>query len=481
MKRLIFALILITACVLSQAVICFSEEAAPVSYQMEIEILEAEQAANIRAVVKYKNQTGQTLENLLFSIPANCFRRESTLPYDNETLESAFPFGYAPGGADIRSIRVDGKDALWAVSGENEAYIRVPVSLENGEFCTVQFDYALLLTQNNAFLGVSDLDLRFSGFYPSLLVFEDGDFASNALTRAGKSHYSDVCSFEISVNMPVDYDIACSGERSESVSGSRKNASFRLENAREAAFVISRKFHTVSAQTASGVLVSAYGQNRSEMRKAVSRAVSAIEYFEKTIAPFPHAAFTLAYADLAGQNLSASGISLIAKGGAGKEEIYKQVALQYFSDRAHPNPAMEAWLTDGLSEYMAYLCVRDTEGEGEFLRLMQKSVLPSLQITIPGGLTPVSATNRFQTLSEYEAVVSLRGAAALHEVQTAMGQNAFLSGVKQYYEENAYKTPVSDDFARAFENATARSWADAIYHWLYTIGDYQGENLYEYD
>lgn len=481
MKRFILALLMITACVLSQAVICFSEENGKISYRMEIEYLQSEQSANICAVVTYQNQTGKTLENLLFSIPANCFRRESTLPYDNETLESAFPFGYAPGGMDIKSIRVNGKEALWAVSGENEAFIRVPVALENGKTCEIVFDYALLLTQNNAFLGVSDIDARFSGFYPSLLVHEDGDFATNALTRAGKSHYSDVCSFEISVAMPADYDIACAANVSENVSRNFKTVSFSIENAREAAFVISRKFHCISDQTASGISVSAFGQDRGDLRKSVRYARSAIEYFEKTIAPFPHPSFTLCFSDLSGQNLPASGITLMAKGGFDEAEIFKQVALQYFSDRVHPNPAMEAWLTDGLSEYMAYLCYRNQEGHEEFLHLMRKNVLPALEITIPGGVTPASETARFQTISEYKAVVSLRGAAALHEIQTAMGEEVFLTCIRQYYSENACKTPVSDDFARAFAHATGRNWADAIYHWLFTIGDYAGENLYEYD
>ena len=70
MKRRIVALILITACVLSQAVICFSEESGALSYRMEIDILENEQAANIRVSVFFLNQTGAALENLMFSLPA---------------------------------------------------------------------------------------------------------------------------------------------------------------------------------------------------------------------------------------------------------------------------------------------------------------------------------------------------------------------------------------------------------------------------
>ncbi len=481
MKRVFLALFLITACVLSQAVICFSEENAPVAYQMEIDIFENEQAAHIKTHITYQNHTGETLENLFFALPANCFRRESALPYDNDTLIQAFPYGYAPGGCEIESIRVNGESADWAVSGENEIYIRVPVSLEMDEVCEIEFDYALLYTKNCAFLGVSENDIRLSGFYPSLLVYEDGDFSVNALTRAGKSHYSDLASFDISLSVPVDYNVACAGKTKEIVNGARKHVSIYLENAREMALVLSRKFHARSETTSSGVLLSTYGQNRADLSKSLAYIEEAVSFLDQNLAPFPHASFTLVFSDLAGVNLSASGISVVSKGEFDRVEIYKAVLKQYFADRVHPNPAMEAWLTDGLTEYLSMIMLREIRGEKEFLSLLNARVLPAIQITIPGGLTPVSETMRFQTISEYESVVCLRSAAALHEVETAMGEDAFWSGIKQYYSDYAFKMPVSDDFARALERATGRSWADAIYHWLYTIDEYAGENLYEYD
>ena len=481
MKRVFLALFLITACVLSQAVICFSEENACVSYQMEIDIFENEQAAHIKTLVTYQNQTGEALENLFFALPANSFKRESTLPYDNDTLTKAFPYGYAPGGCEMKHIRVNGRNVHWAVSGENEIYIRVPVSVETGQICEIEFDYTLLYTQNHAFLGVSDADLRLSGFYPSLLVYEDGDFAQNALTRTGKSHYSPIASFDISLSLPMDYDVACAGNTEETIVGARKYVSIHLENAREMVLVVSRKFHMRLKTTASGVSLKAYGQKRTDLSRSIAYLEEAVSFLENNLAPFPYSSFTLVFSDLAGENLTASGISVLPKGDFERAQIYKAVLKQYFADRVHPNPAMEAWLTDGLTEYLSMVMIRETQGEKAFLNLLNTRVLPALQITIPGGLTPVSETVRFQTISEYETVVCLRSAAALHEVETAMGEEAFWSGVNQYYNDNTFKTPVSDDFARAFERATGRNWADAIYHWLYTISDYAGENLYEYD
>lgn len=483
MKRALTALLLITACAFAQAVVCFSEGSASIAYDMNIEILDYEKAARISVRIDYENRTQKDLKNLMFSMPANVFRRESTLPYDNDTLEKAFPFGYAPAGADIHSVSVNGTEADWAVSGENEAYIRVEANLKKGETCTVRFDYTLLFSENRAFLGFSDTDWRLTGFYPSVCVYEDGGFAQTPVTRAGESHYSEISSFHITITMPEDYLVASA--QAVTVPGGaqgKRTVSIDLPSAREAALVISRKFHVKTAVSQSGVKVCAYGQDRGELKKIVRQAADAIDWFEKTIAPFPHDGFTLCLADYAGAPLSASAVGILPNTAEPEPaEIVRQTVLQYFADRVHPNPSMEAWMTDGLSHYMAIVCLRETQGEKVYSSLLTGGLLPALQITIPGGLTPVSETARFQTGTEYEAVVILRGAAALHEIESAMGRESFLKAVSHYYSSHRYSQPVSDDFVRAFNESSGKNMADAIYHWLYTIGDYAGENLYEYD
>ena len=67
MKRRIVALILITACVLSQAVICFSEESGALSYRMEIDILENK----INALNSSLSDMSSNLQNTVNEIEEN--------------------------------------------------------------------------------------------------------------------------------------------------------------------------------------------------------------------------------------------------------------------------------------------------------------------------------------------------------------------------------------------------------------------------
>jgi len=483
MKKALIALA-IAVCVLTQAVCCISEEPARTQYRIDLFMNEKDLSFDVYQSVYYTNQTGGTLSSVCFSLPANCFRRESTLPYDNDTLVSAFPNGYAPGGAEIHQITVNGQNAEWAVSGENECFLRVGVPLLPGESCEIAFSYTLLLSENNAFLGVSDTEWRLTGFYPSVSVYEDGDFAANALTRTGKYHYSEVADFEITVTVPADYEVAAGSETTKTATDEKAYVkyAFTLENAREAALCISRRFHLKTAVSASGVRVYAYGQDRALLSEAAENAARAIDEMEKMLVPFPRASLTLVESSHAGDSLRASGIVLLSKADLADEyEIAGCAAKMYFGELVQPNPAMEGWLIDGMSEYMSLLYIRNTQGGRAYNKALNQRLLPALQLTIPGGLTPVSETHRFQTRPEYETVVCLRAAAALHEIHLAVGEDNFLSAVREYLSVHADSQPVSDDFVRALNTVTGENRADTVYSWLYTIGEYANETMYEYD
>ncbi|MBQ1255680.1 MAG: hypothetical protein IIX93_00175, partial [Clostridia bacterium] len=166
---------------------------------------------------------------------------------------------------------------------------------------------------------------------------------------------------------------------------------------------------------------------------------------------------------------------------ASASEMPYLIAKQYFGDFVQPNPAMEGWLIDGMSEYVSLLYIKNTEGEKDFRKALSARLLPALQLTIPGGLTPASETYRFQTRAEYETVVRLRAAAALHEVHIAVGDEVFLATLREYLARYACLEPVSDDFVASMNLISGQNRADTVYGWLYTIDEYANETMYEYD
>lgn len=479
--------ILIAVCALAQAALCISEEALPaLSYRFEITVQTDAQALTVREELAYVNRTGDTLDRLIFSVPANCFRRESSLPYDNALLESAFPSGYAPGGIEFSSVTVNGLDAEWAVQGENECFLRVKADVAPGERVSVRFDYVLLLTDNCAFLGAGARDWRVSQFYPALCAYEDGQFATLPLSRAGEWRCADAASFSALIDVPADYEVACGGSAdvSELENGVRRYV-VRLDSARDFSFAISRRFHTAAAQTASGTAVRVYGQNRGALKTALNAATEALTVCEQWFGAYPYDGFTVIESQTA-RPVCATALAFLSNdvfsdADAIRKGVYFSVARQYFQEIVHVNPALEPWLFEGTSQYAALLLVRELSGEDAYARAVDSALRPSLQVTIPGGLSVDSASARFQTQREYEIIVRERGAAVLYELARAMGTERMKDALSVYVQENRFEIADAVDFADALAKATGRDWEDALVSWLYTIDDYANSVLDFYE
>ena len=103
------------------------------------------------------------------------------------------------------------------------------------------------------------------------------------------------------------------------------------------------------------------------------------------------------------------------------------VAQQYFGHAAYVDPSADAWLSDSVSGYLAYLMLEDAEGHEAFLKAVNRDWVSALQLTVPGGLNVTSDAALFNG-KHYDIVVRIRGAVVLHELREAMGPEALLGG-----------------------------------------------------
>ena len=166
---IVLAILLAGSAIVSVAIsLAYAEEAQPTErnqYSFTMEYLGEEQALRMSQRLVYTNTSDTALDRVVFYASANLFRRQNTLPYDAEALSAAFPAGFLPGGIDLVNVQMNGENCDWGYQGEAEMFLRVACALAPGDSCVFSFDYYLLLTQNAAFMGVSESDWRLSGFY----------------------------------------------------------------------------------------------------------------------------------------------------------------------------------------------------------------------------------------------------------------------------------------------------------------------------
>ena len=483
---IVLAILLAGSAVLSVIIsLAYAEEAAPAANEMTLtmEYLEETQALRTTQRLVYTNASDRTLDRVVFYIPANLFRRRTALPYDSDQLPAALPSGYLPGGADLTAALVNGARADYGFQGENEMYLRVSCSLAPGECATFEFEYYLLLTQNAAFLGASDDGWRLSGFYFAPASLDgSGEFILNPPLSFTTYADSPAMDIRAEITLPENYLLAGTGVESCEAAGNGANRwMVTANNVRDFALAFGRRYREYT-RDAGGTSLRCLTNVRRVADDILSVASSAIDVCEAWFGPFPYAQLDIVQADTAEDPLCHTGClwlteSLLRDKSARDHAIRVFIARQYFGRRTGGRPSSDAWLSDAISEFLGYLLLEEADGRDAYLSTLNKNLVPSLQLTIPGGLNVTSDASLF-TAREYDIVVRDRGAAVFHELCTAMGRENLIDGLRLFYEKGLDGSVLTElDLVDALDEASGSSWEAFLTDWVFNIGEYVNQSI----
>ena len=483
---IVLAILLAGSAVVSAIIsLAYAEETAPVANEMTLtmEYLGEAQALRTSQRLVYTNDSNRALDRVIFYVPSNLFRRQSSLPYDGSQLLAAFPEGYLPGGADLTGVRVDGEAVDYGFQGENEMYLRVACELAPGESRVFEFEYYLLLTENEAFLGISDDGWRLSGFYfaPASLD-EAGEFILNP--PIAFTEYADCPPMNVSASiaLPDSFLLAATGTETCEAGEDRVNHwTISAEAVRDFAVAFGRRYREYT-RAENDVTLRCLTNVRRTASTSPAVAAEAVEACEAWFGPFPYDQLDFVQAGTAEDPLRHTAClwlseSLLRDADARDHAIRSFIAQQYFGRRTGGRPSSDAWLSDAVSEYLGYLLLEEVEGRDAYLASLNKNLVASLQLTIPGGLNVTSDASLF-TKDEYQIVVRNRGAAVFHELCTAMGRDDLLEGLRVFYEKGLDGRVLSEmDLVNALDEASGGNWEAFLTDWVFNIGDYVNQSI----
>lgn len=457
-------------------------------FEMEIQMLEAEQALHVVQRLRYHNRTGARLENVMFNLYANVYRRQETAPFEGAGLESAYPDGFAPGGLDMRRVQVNGQDAEWAVQGEDETYMRVACALKPGESADFLFEYYVLLPSCAGRFGAGSMDWRLTNFYPIPAVYLLGDFQLAPYGAIGEPFFSEIAEYTVRLTTPANYLVASSGVATAEQENGGLIWTIQGQDLREMDCVISRKYTEYTRESVSGVQLYAYGNGGSASKQALEIAERAINFFTDRLGSSGLQRFTLAESGFSGEFMARPGLAILSEGlferGRGAELEYAVVnaaALQWTRYLVGSDAALEPWLSESMANYLTLLYYEHTYDHERFLQELNNQALDALRVTVPGNLTVDSAAERFNSQSEYDMIIRGRGAAVFHELRGAMGDEDFWAALRRYVQDNAGGIASIGDFAAALNENAQHTWDDFLMNQLYHIGDYVNQRIEWYE
>ena len=466
-------------------------EAVPDRYDLNIDVLFDEQAVRVTQTIDYTNRTGQTLEQMYFCVYANILRRQTDIPVESDRFDDAFPQGYAPGGVDFMNVEFNGERAEWGIQGDSELFLRVACDLEDGERGQFRFDFYVLLPVYSGAMGTGDLTWRLTNFYPVAAVWDEylGDFPLNGYTAVNEPLYGECADYHITLSLPETYHLASAGQVTASPDG-EGTVHYEIDapSVREAVLIFSRKMTERTGKTAQGTEVRALANTPSAADALLDAALYALGDLEEKLFVYPWERLTLIETEYLYDGLSHPCVIQVSGELCGvferdelTETVYTLCAKQYTSCIAGVNPNGAPWLADGLASYITLLRHTDGTDDGAYLAAFNRQILPSLQITIPGGVTVDSESSRFSSRMEYELTVIDRACVILHDMRQGMGHERFWDALRTYLRRTAMKHASASDFLSVMNEISGRRWDEYLYGQMHNMNDFVGQGIEWYE
>jgi aminopeptidase N len=148
-----------------------------------------------------------------------------------------------------------------------------------------------------------------------------------------------------------------------------------------------------------------------------------------------------------------------------------ELAHQWFGQAVGWKNYHEQWLSEGFSQYFAALYAKERRGEGAFrdvLRQFRKWAIDDSDqgpVYLGYRLGHIKGESRV-----FRALVYNKGAGVLHMLRRLIGDEAFFSGLKQFYANNRFKKAGTDDLRLAMQSASARDLTRFFERWIYDNG-----------
>jgi len=401
-------------------------------YSFSVIIDYDQHTAEINEVIEYQNRTGERLTLLQISIPPDHYPDSFSLSnYSSEP--------------DSELIAPIGNHDPWVVD--------LSRPLEAGEIIRMAFNYVIHLPATAGSFGYSEQQANFQNWYPYIQPLDlHKGWIDNDYSPIGEYIVSEKANFFVNIRANQDLVIAGAGKEYVNPDGS---ITFTHVNTRDFTFSISPKFRKYSTDLGN-VVVNAYVFSDSEdsAKELIRNSSAALVYFGSLYdMDYPHATLNIVEADFP-DGMEADGIYFLSRDYLnsfdGTHRNYltilsaHETAHQWFYGIVGNNQATEPWLDEALctlSEILYYQEFYSSDAEW-WWDYRVNSYKPDGNVD--------GSVYQYDSLRSYLNEVYLQGARFLHELRTLVGDEAFITALRNYVYENSNRIADEEDFFRQF-------------------------------
>ncbi len=421
--------------------------------------------------VSFYNSSDNSFNELKFNLFPNAFRKGAKYsPVAAQYHHQAYKWGESYGGMEISAVRINGENAEFTIGGADLNILCVPLAAEvfPNEKTVVEIDFKTDVAKVVARTGINADTVNLANFYPILCGIENGAFYECAYYANGDPFFSDPANYTVTFTRGENLVAATSGALiSETTENGKITSCYELKNARSFAAVLSEKFE-VKSQKVGDTDVFYYYFSDEEPDKTLLAAKEALEMFGEKWGKYPYKTYSVVQTPFIQGGMEFSALVFISddlESAARKEVVVHETAHEWWQTVVGNNEIKHPFIDEGLAEYSVVLFYETHPEYGYTREQLIKSAEQTYKIycsvydRIVGSVDTTMTRSVPEYTSEYEYVniAYVKACVMFDYLRRTVGDEKFFSGLKRFYDENAFKTATPESLVGAFERAGADS------------------------
>ncbi len=433
--------------------------------------------------VDYINSTDSILTEVRFHLYPNAFKTKDNplSPVSSFSFERAYKNGFDSGYIVINEVKVQDKSVQIKLEAKENSILVVELDskLYPDERVNIQMQYIVKVPNVCHRFGYDDNTINVGNFYPVACVFENGAFVQDGYHYNGDPFYSEMANYFVDITYDKGFYLASTGEKryDNSVKDRKEKQICSALAVRDFAFVLSDKF-IEQKFTINNIDVTYLHYNDQDVEQSIDVIANCLSYFNNLIGQYPYKTYTVVQANFLHGGMEYPNLVLISDEIQSRDDINNvivhETAHQWFYNLIGNNEYSEAWLDEGLTEYVTTMFFQAYDKYGidynQTIGTMLSSYQMFVEIYTDVFSTIDTSMNRplssFASEPEYTYCVYIKGVLMLDNLRSYIGDSAFMLGLKNYFNENKFKIAKQHHFIAAFNKASGKDISKLIEPWL---------------
>ncbi len=448
------------------------------SYDIKAVYDEQTRTIEAKMTVNYVNASDAILDEVCFHLYPQAYRENARFKaVSDKNYAAAYANGASYGGITIDSLAVNGESKEITIAGEDEDILVVSLEenkLQPTQSVKIEMDFSLALPCVRHRFGYDGRTVNLGNWYPIACVYENGNFVTSPYYSSGDPFYSDCADYSVSLTVPDGLTAALSGKSVKTVNGDKTiTFSSSIKSARDYAAVIGE--FTMLGTSVNGVDINYYYSNDETPQSSLTAARDAIKTYSELFGNYPYESFSVVKTHFLHGGMEYPSLVYVSDAVNAEmqtEVIAHEAAHQWWYAVVGNNQVDNAWMDEGLTEFTTGMFYEKNPTYGVNNEKRTADALSAYVFyydTFKNKTADTSMTRKvcdYASEFEYTYMNYVKGSLMFDALRLSVGEDKFVSSLKEYYTTYKFKNATPDELIGCFERNCGKDMKNFFSSWL---------------